>query len=455
MHLSGSMRCPSTLPILMAASVALAGGSVRGQEELRTVLVLDSADGAPIAEVAVAVDGRPQGSTMANGELQLREMPGGHAMVRFAHVSYRSRELPASAIPSGHAPWVVRLTARNRQLGEVAVGRPRPEEVFRRPDLHAADLLINEAGVWVLAYDQPRLVRDQDQVGVEILRGVRLVLLDTTFQEMASCPVPEEVIGLRQDLRHAAVIEGTRHAFGVARTPDALLLRPFGRDTLQSMVLPWKDSIPGLLLGTLEKRGYPEVAVVAYSPLLDSLWTFCTVTDSFMLGLLRSEYKYMKGSAKVDAMYYADDLGVDKEVVAAYMSGFEENVWYRPLHAPLFTVGDTVLVLDPVRWRLRKFSMALAEAGAVPLGFGTGAEGRAWTGRVLQDRATRAIYMEFARNGKTWLRELDPVHGTTGRAFTLARPWPERTQVHAGHVYYIWRPYGSLQKRSVYRERLR
>lgn len=455
MHLSGSMRCHPIWPALLAASVVLAGGSVHGQGGLRTILVLDSADGTPVAEVAVAVDGKPQGTTRANGELQLREMPGSHAVVRFAHVSYRTLDLPASAIPAGHALWVVKLAARNRQLGEVAVGRPRPEVVFRRPDLHAADLLINEAGVWVLAYDQPRLVRDQDHAGEEILRGVRLVLLDTMFREMASCPVPEDVIGLRQDLRHAAVIEGTRHGFGVAWTPEgALRLIPFSRDTLQNVVLPWKDSIPGLLLGTLEKRGYPEVAEVAYSPVLDSLWTFCTVTDSFMLGLLRSEYKYLNGPAKVDAMHYADELGVDKELVAAYMSGFDENVWYRPVHAPLFTVGDTVLVFDQVQWRLRKFTLALKEAGEVPLGHGKGEEGRDRTGRVLQDRATRAIHVEYARNGRVWLREVDPVHGTTGPAFTLAQPWPERIQVHAGQVYYIWRPYGSTQKRTVYRERL-
>ena len=67
---------------------------------------------------------------------------------------------------------------------------------------------------------------------------------------------------------------------------------------------------------------------------------------------------------------------------------------------------------------------------------------------------TQRIYAVFQRNGITWLRSIDPVSGALGDPFRLANSYPERVQVQAGKVYYIWRPYASLQKRTVYRERM-
>lgn len=440
--------------LLIALAVLIGQRSVLAQSGERMVLVVDSLDAHPIPNVSVTVDGKPQGVTDDDGKARLQLGTHANVLVRFEHVSYRALEIriPSTVVERG--PWVVQLVPRDYQLGEVTVGRAEPEVVFQRPDLHAADLLINAAGLWVLAYEHPRMVRSQADAGKEILRDVRLVLLDTLFQEVASCPVPEDVFGLRHDLRNDVLIEGTRRAYSVGREGEALVLLPFGLDELRRAVLPWTDSIPGWVVGSNANAIYPALDHLAFDPMEDSTLRICSVVDTFMMDLFRSEYKYLKGPEKVAAMNLAADLGVEKEVVAGYMSGFSRNIWFKPLYAPLFVVGDTLLVFDHVRSRLRKFDRAFAQVGEVGLTYQGVADGKFWSGRLLQDAADQQVYALFHRNGTSWLRRIDPVTGGIGDRIRLTHAYPERVQVYAGRIYYIWRPFGSMQKRTIYRDRL-
>ena len=441
--------------LLLAFTFALVGPkAATAQTGTRTVLVVDSLDGRPIPEVAITVNGAAQRVTDKEGQALLRWDDRSEVKVRFEHVSYRTFEVRSKDLEELKGPWVVRLVPKDYQLNSITVGRALPEVVFERPDLHAADLFINEDGLWVLAYEHPRMLRAQADASKEILRDVRLVLLDTAFKEVASCPVPEDVFGLRHDLRNDVVIEGTRHAFSVGRRGDDLVLLPFGLDELRHAVLPWTDSIPGWVLGSNAAPDYPALEHLAFDPERDTTERICSVVDTFMMELFRSEYKYMKGSDKVLAMNLAADLGLEKEVVAGYMSGFSKNIWYRPVYAPLYVVGDTLLVFDHERWRMRKFTRSFTPVGELPLPYQEKTDGPARSGQIIQDRTTEGLYALFRRNGKAWLRPIDPVSGTLGEAFRLTYPYPERVQVQGGKVYYIWRPYGSLQKRTIYRERL-
>jgi hypothetical protein len=441
------------IAFFLVMAMALAGGAA-AQWNTVQVLVLDSTDQQPIPEVAITVNGRDQGSTDGEGKARLRWQGAPDARLRFTHVSYAPRGLKLP--PTGAPPGIMRvyLVQRDLLLESVSVGRQVPEVVFSRPDLHAADLLINDAGLWVLAYEHPRMLRSEGEAGREILREVRLVLLDTLFREVASCPVPEDVFGLRHDLRYDVVIEGTRHAFSVGRAGDELVLHPFGLDELRHAVLPWTDSIPGWVVGSNASADFPAFDHLAFDPLRDSTRRICSVVDTFMMDLFRSSYKYLKGPDKVLAMNLAGELGVDKEIVAGYMSGFSRNIWFKPLYAPLFVVGDTLLVFDHAKGMMRKFTRAFEERGDVPLAYTGKKNGRHWAGRLVQDRATQQVYAVFRHFGTTWLQSIDAVNGTLGRPFSITGEYPEQVQVHTGKVYYIWRPYGSLQKRTIYREQL-
>lgn len=440
--------------VLLILALSVGATHACAQRGGRPVVVLDSLDDRPISEVALLVGGRIGAITDAEGRAVV-ELPDAPLDIVLRHVAYgeqRRRWTPGERLSEG--AWVVRLLPRSILLPSANVERAKPEAVFQRKDLHAADLLINEEGLWVLAYEHPRMLRTQGDAGKEILRDVRLVLLDTLFNELASCPVPEDVYGLRHDLRNTVLIEGTEHAFSVERGAGVLELRPFGLDDLRHAVLPWTDSIPGWVVGTRTNEGYPAVDHLAHAPLLDSTAVICSVVDTFMMDLFRSTYKYLKGPEKVQAMTLADELGVDKETVAGYMGGFQHNIWYRPVYAPLFVVGDTLLVFDQVRARMRKFTRDLVPVGEAPLPYLARQERRDRVERIMQDRKAQGLYAVYARYGATWVRPIDPVTGALGDRFRITNGYPERVQAHEGYLYYISRPYGSLQKRTIYRERM-
>lgn len=432
------------------------GLSAIAQTRAIELSVIDSLEGSPLDQVIVSwtdAGTARHAVTDRDGHCMIHEQGDPLITLELSRAGYRTA---AIRVPWQGRPQRSTLTVHLNALEfpPVEVVRPKPELIFQRPDLHAADLLVNDDGIWVLAYEHPRMLRAEGDAGKEILRDVRLVLLDSTHREFASCPVPEDVLGLRRDLHNTVVIEGTSRAFGVARTVEDIELVPFGLDDLRERVLPWTDSIPGWVLGTNSDRVMPAFDHLAFDPACDSLEVVCTVMDTFMLSLFRSEYKYLKGPEKVVAMNLAAELGVDKEVVAGYMSGFQHNIWFKPVYAPLFVVGDTLLVFDHASSCLRKFSRELKEIDRVGLPYLSKAEGRDWSGRIIQDRKSEVLYAVFQRNGYQWLRRIDPVSGLLGQRTRLTYRYPERTQVFDGNVYYVYRPFESLQKRSIYRERL-
>jgi len=337
-------------------------------------------------------------------------------------------------------------------LGVVDVRRPAPEVVFQRTDLHVGDYLVNDEGLWVLVYEQKRLWHSEQEAGATVYRGGRLYLLDTLFQERSSVRLPGEVSALHADHALRPVVEGRTMGWYAQQQGDGLALQPVELATLRKAVLPWTDSIHDLLLGNNLNAEYPAFDHIAYDPKRDSALLVCSVVDEFLLELFRSQYKYMSGRDKVIASDIALRTGLEREVVAGFMTGFSHDLYYRVPYAPLFVVHDTLRVFDHYRERIRPFTASLEPLADVPL---THHNERHWKQRLLHDVHDDRIYALFAQGVRCWLREVDVRTGALGPVRMLTHASPEEVQVHAGHAYYVYRVSGSLQTRTLYREALR
>ena len=435
--------------VVLAAGLCAQSGSVRG-------LVLDSADGRAISDAQLGWVG--EGGmviTDAEGRFTLPLRNAG-TRLEVTHVAYRTKQQVFKGEKSlTDGRWVIWLASRTIELEPAEIKRAQPQVIFERKDVHAADLFINGDGLWVLAYQHPRMLRAEADQSVEILRDVRLVLLDTLYVEKASAPLHEDVLGLYHDLRDMPIVRGTGQAYGAALQDGVLSLVPFSLDHLDKAVLPWTDSIPDRVLGTIKDDVIPRVDHVAWAPALDSTAVVASVVDSFMMQLFRSEYKYLSGHDKVIAMDLAREFRTDPETVAGYMAGFDKNIWFKPVYAPMFVVQDTLLVFDHCQGRMRKYDHSFKQVGEAAIGHHLNRKGRDWKGRLLQDRRSGTIYAHYERFGQSWLQTIDPHTGDMGSITRLAYKYPGKVQVFDGYVYYIHRPYESLQKRAIYRERMR
>lgn len=420
-------------------------------------LVLDSATSAPVAGVHVRL---VRSATLDELRMAVSDDQGlfrisvpqreGHVL-QLGHVSYVPERITLQH-HQGMDTLRIRLRPKVHAIPEVVIGRSAPEVVYQRRDLHVGDHYATDEGIWVLAYEQPRSWHREENAGEQLFRGARLVLLDTLFNERASYRLPGEVRRLHHDHRGRAVVEGQHQAWVAEWRNDAIAMGTVDRNTLHTAILPWTDSTAGRLLGTNRSEDWPAFDHLAFDPESDLQQAFCTIEDKHVMELFRSQYKYMSGRDKVIAMDLEKDTGVDRQVIAGYMTGFQHHAYFRVPYAPLFVVNDTLCVFDHVRQRIRRFTPAGEGIDEVPM---LHASDRRWRGRLIQDREDATVYALFARGPRTWLCRVEPSTGMLGTPSSLAHPFPEEVKIHGGYAYYVYRPPGPRDQRTLFREAVR
>mgnify|MGYP001233772992 CR=1 FL=1 len=435
-------------------AIVLLNKTADAQQRLLHGRILDAVDDLPVPGAHITVIGQVAVTTTdAEGRFSITLGECAPCSLVVSHVSYQTliHVVAFNGRPE-IGPIGLRLERKVVELGIVDVRRPAPEVVFQRTDLHVGDYLVNDEGLWVLVYEQKRLWHSEQEAGATVYRGGRLYLLDTLFNERSSVRLLGEVCGLLADHAQRPLVEGRTMGWYAQLHGDGLALQQVDLATLRKAVLPWTDSIQGLLLGNNLNAEYLAFDHIAYDPKRDSALLVCSVVDEFLLELFRSQYKYMSGRDKVIASDIALRTGLEREVVAGFMSGFSHDIYYQVPYAPLFVVHDTLRVFDHYKDRIRPFTASLEPLADVPL---THHNERHWKQRLLHDVHDDRIYALFAQGIRCWLREVDVRTGALGPVRLLTHASPEEVQVHAGHAYYVYRVPGSLQTRTLYREALR
>ncbi len=436
------------VPVLLAIHAA-------GQGDIRLRgTVLDSATRAPLEGAHVALLGQ-DGSVLTGqgGRFTIDARIGKAVELELTFTGY-AKVCRTVSVEELKAAKDLQLLMRQQviELPPAVIQRQAPQVVYQRTDLHVGDYFANDDGMWILTYERPQLWHREAEVGKQVFRDARLHLLDTNFIECCSVRLPGEVVRLHHDHGHRVIVEGMHGAWVAAVQKGEVVLRTIDLATLEKAVLPWTDSIQGVLLGSTFDVTYPAFDHIAYNSSTQKTKAICGVEDTRLMELFRSQYKYMSGRDKVIAMDLAIETGYDPEVIAGYMTEFYKDIYFDPPYAPLFVVHDTLCVFDHYKERIRRFRPDLSVVDEIPI---THQNDRAWRTRLLQDPTDGTVYAQFARNLHTWLRAVDPSTGKLGGTRSLTHPFPEEVQVHDGHVYYVYRPYGSLQRRTLYREALR
>ena len=296
------------------------------------------------------------------------------------------------------------------------------------------------------------MFRRQADAGRAIYRDVVLYLLDTAFEVKAWMPITGDAYALHRSFGDRVFLEAEDGAYQCTFNGRNIHLDGLSVQALRDDVLPWTDSIPGWLIGNNSTGDYPAFDHIAFDPAHSTTRVICSVQDDFTMELFRSQYKYMSGHDKVIAMDLALRTGIDKQVIAGYMTGFPKDIYFHAPYAPLFAVGDTLCVFDHCCGAIRKFDRSFIPVGETRIDYH---RCNLWKGRVDQDAATGSVYL-LERDGPLMnVRRIDTGSGRTGRDRILEHRFPEQVTVHDGYAYYVYRPFGGEQTRWLYRERLR
>jgi hypothetical protein len=80
---------------------------------------------------------------------------------------------------------------------------------------------------------------------------------------------------------------------------------------------------------------------------------------------------------------------------------------------------------------------------------------REWKHEVIVDKESHKVYALYQKNGFYYLKHIDLKTGKIMGSFKLLNQYAEHIRVKNGYVYYVYRPFESLQEQFVYKELIR
>ena len=200
------------------------------------------------------------------------------------------------------------------------------------------------------------------------------------------------------------------------------------------------------------QKDYPEFTYYAYNQSSKKLTPLKTVCDQDLMEGYNMEYYFLKPKDQLKARRLADQYKVDFHRVAANMSGLTSSMYYTSLYAPLFVINDTVCVFDHYSNAILKYDKKQQLLDSVTIDYNHPKKWKEWKHEVIVDKVSNKAYALYERGGYFYLNNINLKTGKIKSSFRLTNQYVEKIQVKNDYVYYIYRPFESLQEKFVYKE---
>ncbi|WP_027418444.1 carboxypeptidase-like regulatory domain-containing protein [Crocinitomix catalasitica] len=328
-------------------------------------------------------------------------------------------------------------------LKEFDVFASKPDTVIGSSYYSVADFELLENGELLLLTYSKKLNKDP------ILRWVRQ---DKT--EKAIKYIDREVDEIKRDFRNKIHLIANQSVYSVGLMNKNIHVVPENQDVFYTKIQPIIDTIGEKIYFSNYLEQYPAFNYYEFDR-KDSIYkTMMKVEDVELMEFYRAEFKYVDVRTKLWAHNKELSTGIDKEIwVGANV--FANSAYYHPLYAPLFKTNDsTVLIFDHYKNVMFRYSPTDGFVDSVSIDYHLRAKKSGWEQPLIQDEITKKIYGVFFRNGFTYLSELNLETGRLEKPMRLFYKYVENIQIKGGEVYYIYRPYESIQKKYLYKERL-
>lgn len=407
-------------------------------------------DGDPIPDAYYFYANTPysKNKTSRGGEFSIQYKVGVNDTLKFKHVGFNPYSLVITdrmvrrAKKSGKIN--VEVVMPDKMGSTIVVTSNVPDTLFGTQQYSVSDFEFDKSGQLILLTYEKNLSK-----------GAVLRLLDTNQTVIDSYYVPGDAVELRTDFRKNTHLITEEKVYLVDVVNDRMRVYLEDRDYYFKYVAPLIDTIGSNIYFSNYSDVYPAFDYLEFNRADSSYRTMKTVEDTLMMELYRSEFKYVDVRTKIWAHDKQLETGIDKEIwVGATV--FTNSVYYEPLYAPLFKVGeDSIYVFDHYKNLMFKYTPEQGFVDSIRINYHRNQRKSGWEQPLIQDRVQRTIYALFERNGYSYLSEIDRKTGLVLKSFRLHFKYVEHIKIVDGYVYYIYRPYESVQKKYIYRERLR
>ncbi len=219
-------------------------------------------------------------------------------------------------------------------------------------------------------------------------------------------------------------------------------------------VLPCIDTLGGKILFSNYHKAYPAFSYFTYNPRDTTVFKLRTIVDGPLLAQYNWEFDYLKPKDRLYARKMALETGIDERIIAATITGFPQSQYYTPLYAPMFVVHDTICVFDHCADKLFRYNRNGQAIDSSAIKYHHPKNWKEWSRKMIQDEHTGELYALHDRGGFTYLKKIDLNTGNVIGTFKISSIYAKHIHIRDGVVYYIHRPYESIQTKFLYSERI-
>ena len=331
---------------------------------------------------------------------------------------------------------------KEKLTGEVRVTAPGiPDTVFNSTEFHVADYSILDNGDFVLlAYPK----RSGKQNSLFLYDGLTI---------KSKVIIPDEARYLVKDFRGNIHVVCNENVFSIQLQSNQISLSNVHKEYYFTYIAPIVDSATNRLFFTNINNDYPAFDYFTVD-LTDSTYRrLMHIEDKLMMELYRSEYKWVDVRTRLWAKQKELETGIDAQIWVG-ANYFTQSIYYKMPYAPLLKIRDTLYVFDFQLDRMTVFDQKGDSIRSVPLFFHYHREKTGWKKTVFSDPEKATVYTIFEKDGISYLGRINLNNGKIAQKYMLKNKYVDLIKVHGGFVYYIYRPFESIQKRFLYRERL-
>lgn len=435
------------MKIITLVSIVLISLSLKAQKSY--VIQVFSKNQSPILGVnCSSSDGAVIGVSDTNGEIYLTNVN-----VQKVYMSHISHEEFILYFTDANIYEVI-LKRNRANLPEVSVNSHKlPEIVYKSEQFHASDFVFFEDGVLVLTNERNQLFKPDGLKKKVILRDCRIVKLDTNLKEQTSSKLLHEGINLYKDEYGQCFLQTLKGGFFITEVNGEIELVAVDEefDFQTPVPLSLNENGDVKLVNNFDPT-FP--AFEYYLMKEDSTRLMCSIEDKVLMHTFRAQYRNLIPREKLNAYRMELKSGIEKEVISGYMTGFHNSILFEPLYAPSFLVCDSIYVFNLIEEKVMVYNLEGALQREVRTNIDPSRQRSKFQNRIIQDHITGELYAEYLDGRTGVLRRIELNSGELGKVKKLTYDYPERVEVYADEVYYLYRPFRTPQKTYLYKENL-
>lgn len=421
-------------------------------------VVVDKESGKPVYKALVTItESKVYTYTNSEGKFELNFKRASDAL-SLVHLQIRHTGFITAffELKTSDSPYQLQLEPFVYESKTVVISaEAKPDSVWGSETLNVGDFAFVQNGMLLLTYAEEERWKRQEDSKRTLYKGAQIVWVDQFGIEQFKVNVPGLAERFQLDHLDDVILLTRDSTFFVSLQPTRLELVGLEKSMYKDQVLPVKDTLNDHVLYSTHNPDFPAFEYRSLDKKNDVQWNLRTVQDDQLMELFRSEWKYLDGPQKAAALRLEQRTGVQKEILAAYMRGFQNTLYYESIYAPMAVMNDTIYIFDHTKDRLIHLDKNGSTLDSTSINYHEPKRPEKWGDEVVVDKWGKEVYTYTYRQGKVWVKHLDKKSGAVRGEQSLYWKFIDYIRVKDGWVYYIYRPFESSQNRYLYRELLR